>query len=319
VIRLFPMEAPMIRIAWLVPVALAALGCGTPPNQAILTRAPNYMAALSLASDTGHPLDIQQLERKFPELKGIVITAAQWIEEYDRLREEAEKRGKAIYEYRIPFGASVTIEVTGEPGLTRNYTVPPSGFVHYPYIERLKVAGLTMDELKENLERALAVYLREPEVLIHIQPGPYNLTSLPTQQFFQQSYGGATITVMGAVNLPFHSAVAFTGKETLVSVLGLTGLPTYTEWRQIRVIRRDLKDPLRKSRIIVCDLWDYVAKGDVRQDIPLMPGDIIYVPIRWSVDDQFWQDWDYTKKIIDDVFFLDHFRDGIKKGGELRR
>ncbi len=300
-------------------LALAALGCGTPPNHGVVTRAPSYMAALSLTHSTGHPLDIGELERKFPELKGVVITAAQWIEEYDRIREEAERRGQAIYEFRIPFGAQISIEVTGEPGLSRNYTVPPSGFVHYPYVERLKVAGLTMDELKENLERDLSVYLVDPEVLVHINPGHHLSSSLPTQQLFEQSFGGATITVLGVTGNPFYSNIIFTGKETLVSVLGAVKVPENAEWRQIRVIRRDAKDPLRKSRVVVCDLWDYLAKADVRQDIPLIPGDVIFVPLRWSKDDQFWEEWGYVKRIIDDVFFVDNFRDGIKKGGDLRR
>lgn len=308
----------MSRFAGLVPLWIV-LGCGIPPNQGVLARAPNYLAALSLTASAGQPLDIQELERKFPELKGIVITAAQWVEEYDRLREEAEKSGKSVHEFRIPFGASLTIEVTGEPGLTRTYTVPPSGFVHYPYVQRLKVAGLTMDELKENLERDLSVYLKDPQVLVHVNAGPYTTTVTPSQQIFAQSGGGSTITVLGVTSLPWYHTMSFTGKETLVQVLAHTGLPPQVEWRQIRVIRRDAKDPLRKSRVIICDLWDYVAKADVRQDIPLLPGDVIFIPQRWSTDDQFWEEWDYVKRIINDVFFLDHFRDGIKKGGELRR
>ena len=138
------------------------------------------------------------------------------------------------------------------------------------------------------------------------------------QAFYQQSFGGADIILMGLATTRYISNIAFTGKETLLGVLGVANLPENVEWRQIRVIRRDAKDPLRKSRIIVCDLWDYFAKGDVRQDIPLAPGDVVFVPQRWSVDDQFWEDWGYVKRIMTDLFFLDQFRDGLKKGGELR-
>ena len=136
-----------------------------------------------------------------------------------------------------------------------------------------------------------------------------DLTTSLTANDLAQTIVGSGVSV---------SNVAFTGKETLVGVLGTSVLPENAEWRQIRVIRRDQKDPLRKSRVIVCDLWDYLAKGDVRQDIPLAPGDVIFVPQRWSVDDQFWEDWDYVKRIMSDIFFLDAFRDGLKKGGNLR-
>lgn len=306
---------PLLMLA--IAAAAALSSCGAPPNQRLLNRTDNYLKAMSYSFDTGHPFRIEELERKFPELKGIVITAPQWIEEYDRLRREAEARGTAIFEYRIPFGTNLTIEVTGEPTLTRSYYVPPSGYVHYPYLQRLKVAGLTPDELKSALERDLSRYIREPQVLVHINLAHhYQQNSI--QPMFQQSFGGADIIVMGAARSRFFSNLTFTGKETLVSVLGNSDLPADAEWRQIRVIRRDASDPLRKSRIIVCDLWDFFAKADVRQDIPLMPGDVVYVPIRWSTDDQFWEDWGYVKRVMTDVLFLDSFRDAAKKGGTLR-
>jgi hypothetical protein len=306
----------MKALACTALVALGIAGCGTPPNERLLTRTGTYMKAISFTAEAGYPLNVAELERKFPELKGIVITAPQWIDEYEKLRREAEERGAPLYEYRIPFGANLTIEVTGEPSLTRTYAVPPSGYVHYPYLNKLKIEGKTVDELKDHLQRELAVYLKKPEVLIHINTTPYQTTQ--TQNFYQQSFGGADIVLMGVAQTRFYSNVAFTGKETLVSVLGSSILPENAEWRQIRVIRRDSKEPLRKSRIIVCDLWDYFAKADVRQDIPLAPGDVVFIPQRWSVDDQFWEDWSYVKRIMSDAFFLDQFRDGLKKGGTLR-
>jgi hypothetical protein len=306
----------MRTLAWTAALALCAAGCGMPPNQRLLTRTSTYMKAVSYGNGTGFPLDIPELERRYPELKGIVITAPQWIEEYEKLRKEADERGAPLYEYRIPFGANLTIEVTGEASLTRTYSVPPSGFIHYPYLTKVKIAGVTVDELKDHLQQELAVYLKKPEVLIHINTTPYQPNS--SQPFYQQTFGGADIVLLGLAQSRLFSNIAFTGKETLVGVLGNSVLPENTEWRQIRVIRRDAKDPLRKSRVIVCDLWDYVAKADVRQDIPLAPGDVVFIPQRWSEDDQFWEDWGYVKRIMTDIFFLDSFRDGLKKGGTLR-
>lgn len=291
-------------------LALTAVGCGTPPNQRLVTRTSSYMKAMSFGNPSGYPLDIAELERRFPELKGIVVTAPQWIEEYEKLRKEADERGSPLYEYRIPYGANLTIEVTGEPALTRTYSVPPTGFVHYPYLTKLKIAGMTVDELKDHLQRELAVYLKKPEVLIHINATPYQPNQ--SQPFYQQTFGGADIVLMGVAQTRFLSNIAFTGRETLISVLGNASLPDNTEWRQIRVIRRDIKDPLRKSRVIVADLWDYFSKADVRQDIPLAPGDVVFVPQRWSLDDQFWEDWSYVKRIMNDALFIDSFKQTIK-------
>jgi polysaccharide export outer membrane protein len=305
---------PRLAPAALLAAALAA--CGTPPNQRMLTRTSDYLKAMSFGFPTGHPLEIAELERRFPELKGIVITAAQWVDEYEKLREERERKGESVYEYRIPHGANITLEVTGEPTLTRTYSVPPSGYVYFPFLSRLRVAGLTQEELKASMEKDLAAYLRKPEVLVHVNHTPYAQNS--TQPFLPQAVAGADIVVMGMSRNPFYWNFAFTGNETLIQVLGRSDLPPNAEWRQIRVIRRDRKDPLRKSRVIICDLWDYFAKADVRQDIPMAPGDVVFVPLRWSADDQFWEDWGYVKRVMTDLFFLDEFRDGVKKGGALR-
>ncbi len=308
----------MIRSTAAFALAAAALvGCGTPPNQRLLTRTSDYLKAMSYGFETGHPFDLGLLVRRFPELKGIVLTAPEWIDEYERLKREADARGEAVYEYRIPYGASITIEVPGEAVLTRQYFVPPTGYIHYPYVNRLRVAGLTMDELKAHLERELALYLKRPEVLIHVHAHSWHHPGVGGGGFFQNNQG-SDIVVMGMTRLPVYSARAFTGKETLVNILGTSDLPPEAEWRQIRVIRRDVKDPLRKSRVIVCDLWDYFAKADVRQDIPLAPGDVIFVPRRWSTDDQFWEDWGYVKRVMSDVLFIDAFKDAAQKGGTLR-
>lgn len=313
-----------MRIGAWVLLAAAAAGCGTPPNHRLATRTSDYLKAMSFGFSAGHPLDIGELERRFPELKGKVITAAQWVDEYERLREEASKRGESVYEYRIPPGAHLTIEVRGEPELTKTYVVPPNGYVHYYYFDgkngrpdRLRLQGFTLDELRSHLESELRPFLRDPQVLVHVHATPFAASTV--QPIFQQSFGTGEIMVLGVTRSRFFSNVAFTGKETLISVLGQTDFPPNMEWRQIRVIRRDKVDPLRRSRVIVCDIWDYFAKGDVRQDVPLFPGDVVYVPLRWSTDDQFWEDWTYVKRIINDIFFLDSFKDELKKGGDLRR
>ena len=189
---------------------LADAGCGTPPNQRLITRTSDYLKAMSFGFETGYPFDIKELERRFPELKGIVFTAPQWIDEYDKLKQEAESRDAPMYDYKISFGTNLTIEVTGEPSLSRSYYIPPTGFVHYPFLKKLKVQGLTVDQLKERLEKELAVYLKTPEVLIHIN----NTTYVPSasQPFYQQSFAGAEIVVIGMTQSRFYSNIAFTGQ-----------------------------------------------------------------------------------------------------------
>lgn len=307
----------MKRLGFLA-IALAAAACGTPPNHRLLTRTSDYMKAMSFGFSTGFPFDIGELERRYPELKGIVVTAPQWIAEYEHLVKEAERKGTSVFDYRIGPGSQIGIEVTGEPGLSKTYAVPPTGYVHFPYLGKIKLSGLTPDELQKSLESQLAVYLKKPEVLIHLLQAPNQGASLLHNLAPTPTFGSGEILVFGLAQSRVMSNIAFTGKETMVSLLGMIGLPASAEWRQIRVIRRNFKDPFGKARIILCDMWDYFAKADMRQDIPLFPGDVVFVPMRWSTEEQFWEDWGYAKKILSEVFFVDSLKDVFKKGGTLR-
>ncbi len=306
-----------MRCFAIIAALLGALGCGTPPNQHIIARTTDYHKALSLVSSTGYPIDIAELERKVPELKGIVISAPQWIAEYEDLVRRAKEKGEAVFEYRLQGGSNISIEVMGEPTLTRSLTVPPMGSIQFPLLGKLIVTGLTADELKQTLEEKLRVYLKKPEVIVTLNLSP-SFVFNPTQPFAQPAFGGGEIILLGAASSRYFSNISFTGKETLLNVLGPGGLSASAEWRQIRVIRRDPRDPLHKARVIVCDLWDYIAKADVRQDIPLWPGDVVYVPYRWSSEEQMWEDWNYMKRIVNEVFFVDSLKESIKKGGSLR-
>ena len=99
----------MKTLIWLAGALALLAGCGSAPNQGLLTRTSSYMKAMSFGQPSGFPLEISELERRFPELKGIVLTAPMWIDEYEKMRKEADERGTPLYEYRIPFGANITI------------------------------------------------------------------------------------------------------------------------------------------------------------------------------------------------------------------
>jgi hypothetical protein len=91
---------------------------------------------------------------------------------------------------------------------------------------------------------------------------------------------GAEVFVYGAVMKRDQPRVPYRKGLTLLGAIGFVGLARNAEWHQVRVIRRDPNDPKRKSRVIICDLWHNFALGDVRQDIPLFPGDLIVIPER---------------------------------------
>jgi polysaccharide export outer membrane protein len=291
-------------------VILMMLGCGIGTSKRILTRPISYERMLAFPS-TYEPLDIDKLVAEFPELKGIVITAPEYIEEYERLLAEAKAKGEPVVVYRIPPGLSLEIDVVGEPGYPKRYTVGPHGWIDMPMIGKVMLVGKTLDEVKKELERRFSLYIKRPEVLVNVIRAP--AMPYPTVPTLIPTVAGGDIVVLGVTQTRWAYNIQYTGRETLVSVLGMTGLPSVAEWRQIRVIRRSQEDRLRKSRIIICDLWNYFALGDVRQDIPLLPGDVIFVPHKWTIGEQFKADWDLMLSYIKGITSFNDFRKLVRR------
>ncbi len=291
-------------------------GCGVGANKRVMTRPDDYNKLVSFPS-TGDPVDIKALVEEYPELNGIVLTAPEYIDEYDRLKSEREARGESIFTVEINPGARIQVDVEGEPELSTSITVPPTGNWYFPYIGKVRLQGLTVEGAQKELENRYAAILKNPSVLVNLLSSTTNTLS-PNGMTSTQSGGAGRIIVMGRLSAStnFSRTTNYQGNETLITVL--RNLPGDAEWRQIRVIRRDPIDPLRKSRVIICDMWNFIALADVRQDIPLFPGDVVYVPQKWSVGDQFEKDWDLVLKYMSDALFLDSFKDLLRSDGAFR-
>ena len=94
-------------------------------------------------------------------------------------------------EYEVGPGDVLGVIVLNQPGLSGDFTVDPEGFMDFPFVGRLKAAGLSADEIERKLVTLLSDgYLRRPQVAVTVkqfkshrvfvtgeakQPGPYGL------------------------------------------------------------------------------------------------------------------------------------------------
>ncbi len=275
----------------LVPVLLAVLaGCAYP---GLLTSKRYHDAAAGYADGT--PWTVAQIVRRFPELDGILITAPDYLAEQEsRVAERAAAGGGGEPAeddvYRISTGVSMTIELSGESEGTRNFTVGPTGMIDYPFIGEVMVRGRTIGQVREEMQGRLAAYLRNPRILV-------NLSSLPSLGASQLTAGDITVITQAA-----STTFNYTGDERISQVLAAVDAVTDRhEWRQVRGIRREGEDG--RPRMILVDMWRLLTSADLRQDLPLRAGDLIYVPRHWTLGDQFEQDVDillkYFKRTID--------------------
>ncbi len=264
-------------------VALLSVGCSglTRPGINETWRYSNW-------SDD-QPPNVADIVAKYPELKGLVLTAPEYNAE---LEQEAKARGqkpgdvRPINEYVIQPGVSIAIEVLGEPEFTRGVTVNTDGTFDYPYLGRVMARGLTLEQLKAFMKEKLSKYLRDPQLVL-------NATSA-INQTQNNTIAAGKILVVGRIGSGTYN---YTGQETLAGMLALAGwFSDASEPREVRVIKR--RKDHRRARIIISDFKALIVEGDMAQDIPVDIDDIIYVPGHWTAGQQFEKDWDLSLKYL---------------------
>lgn len=166
----------------------------------------------------------------------------------DRIRDEMAKVG---------LGPGDVFEVTvyGEENLTRTLRVSPEGDVHFPFVDRLTVSGLTATEIEELIRTRLQDgYIREPSVTV-----------------FVKEYNSKKVFVLGEVQRP--GTFAYTAGMNIVEAITLAG---------------GFKDSANTNNVVVTR---HGPQGDQRIPVPvqkiteggapnlsLQPGDIVFVP-----------------------------------------
>ena len=89
--------------------------------------------------------------------------------------------------YRVSPGDTLSIVVADDELFTRDCPVSGAGTISYPQLGDVAVAGLTTAELKTNLEKSLAKYLKYPQVSVTVR---------------QYGQSGMSVFVMGEVKNP---------------------------------------------------------------------------------------------------------------------
>ncbi len=271
--------------------ALAAAGCFQPR---LLTGLRYHEASAGFSN--GSPWSVEQIVKRFPALEGIVITAPDFLLEQERMRREREKEGSlsAAEEYRLTAGASIRVEIAGEEDLNRDFTIGPTGYIDYPYIGEIQAKDRTLRDMREEIRAKLTEIVRDPKVSI-------NLVTLPSISATQVTAGDILVITQGS-----SQTFNYTGDETVAQVLAsVNAITDEHEWRQVRVIRRP--GPGTPGRFVLVDMWRLLNMADLRQDIPLAAGDIIYVPRHWTIGEQFNQDLDLLLKYFDNTYQIDDF------------
>ena len=173
--------------------------------------------------------------------------------------------------FKLGPGDVVSIMIFGTPDSARaDIPIGPDGRLTYLQAQDVKAAGLTIDELRATLDKELGKFYRAPRTIV-----------TPT------AYNSKKYVVLGAVANKgvFNFNRPITVLEAIANAGGLetsinqrtTGLGMA---EQFTVERADLARSVlvRQGKPVPVDFEKLFQQGDLKQNVPIEPGDLLYFP-----------------------------------------
>jgi polysaccharide export outer membrane protein len=161
-------------------------------------------------------------------------------------------------DYRIGPGDTLHIFVFQNEPLSVTVPVRPDGKISIPLVEDMVAVGKTPSQLARDVETSLSTYVKTPKVNVEV------LTALSIY---------SRVQVIGQVKeptaLPYHQ-----GMTVLEALLGAKGMTQFAAGNRARISRT----VNGKQVNIKVKLNALVNDGDLSQNLPLQPGDVLVIP-----------------------------------------
>lgn len=163
--------------------------------------------------------------------------------------------------YVLRPGDVIALSFAYTPDFNRTVTVQPDGFVTLREVNDVKVSGLTVPQLRDQLAKSYANVLREPRIDIELK------------EFEKPSF-----IANGQFNKP--GKYDMNGDITVTQAVALAGgFAEAAKHSNVLLFRRVSEDKVLVARL---DVKKMLNHGDVREDIHMQPGDMLFVPQNFS-------------------------------------
>ena len=171
----------------------------------------------------------------------------------------AEETQRESAEYAIGPGDSLQIFVWDHADLSTEVQVRPDGKISTPLVEDLQAAGRTPTQLARDIESVLKEYVRTPVVTVIMQG------------FVGE--GAQQIRVVGQAASP--RALQYKQGMTVLDVMiEVGGLADFAAGNRAKIIRKTSSGEIE----IKVRLDDLINKGDISENVELLPGDVLIIP-----------------------------------------
>ena len=135
-------------------------------------------------------------------------------------------------------------------------TVRPDGKITLPLINDVQAAGLTPDQLRDELQKAATKYLEDPTVSVVVK-----------------TINSRKVFITGQVAKP--GAYSLSGPTTVMQLIALAGgLNEFADSKNILIMRNENGKPVAYP----FNYKDVLKRKNLKQNIELKPGDTIVVP-----------------------------------------
>jgi polysaccharide export outer membrane protein len=143
------------------------------------------------------------------------------------------------------------------PGQADPYgqTIAADGTIFFPFVGRIKAAGKTTTELRDQLAAGLVRYIRNPQVDVRVL-----------------SYRGQKVQVTGEVKQPGPLAISDVPLTLVDAITRSGGTNPDADIQRVRLTRNHKLYVLNADRML--------DQGDTTQDVMLQNGDVVNVPDR---------------------------------------
>ncbi len=176
------------------------------------------------------------------------------------------KPGQIVPQLRVGVKVRVSLVALGEPIFTEEmHEVSATGDIVLPLVKTVHCEGMRIEAFQDLLTQRYAEFYRDPIVSAYY---------VPMSEGGSSPYGSVLVT--GTVGRPGVVNIPQTCDLTVMHALQLAGgVGQWADKGDVKLIR-NLSDGTRQR--VTIDVERIGEKGEVEQNVILMPGDVLFVP-----------------------------------------